>query len=419
MDSPALHFSPVSGWMNDPNGLVWHDGQYHLYYQSDPTGQRVIHGGAGANIGWGHATSPDLVHWTHHPMALDFVAEADRMCARYSGSAVTDHRNVSGLGTAECPAPLLAFYTNLEFEKHDGEWQPIRQPVHMAYSLDGGRRFTPWAGNPVVPKNERKFGDPKVLWHEASQRWIMVNILGMSDGCIEFYGSDDLLDWRFLSTFRGPYPGRWECPDLFPLTTPSERELWILKFNAPRNYVLGEFDGERYTPHGDLPCPNAGPLYAEVTFNGVPDGRRLLMGWLHEAPDPKRPWVGMQSIPRELSLTETADGPCLVQQPAREILALRQEGREVARQAELVGEAWEIRLPEGNGDLALILDDGSRIAMSGTDGSPCQVLLDHRVAETSAAGGLHVTTQILPHGNRPMELTWSGTTPLVLSQLAV
>jgi fructan beta-fructosidase len=108
----------------------------------------------------------------------------------------------------------------------------------------------------------------------------MVNIRGMTEGCIDFYGSEDLLHWGFLSTFRGPYPGRWECPDLFPLTTPSGRELWILKFNAPCNYLVGEFDGEGFSSLAELPCPNTGAIYAEVTFNDVPDGRRLLMGWL-------------------------------------------------------------------------------------------------------------------------------------------
>jgi len=418
MDRPALHFSPVSGWMNDPNGLVWRDGLYHLYYQSDPTGNVAAYGGAGANIGWGHATSRDLVHWTHHPMALDYVAEPDCMCARYSGSAVTDHGNVSGLGTPECPAPLLAFYTNLEFEQRQGGWLPIRQPIGMAYSLDGGQRFIPYAGNPVIPTEERKFGDPKVFWHEGSSRWIMVNIRGMGNGCIDFYGADDLVHWRFLSTFHGPYPGRWECPDLFPLAAPSCRELWVLKFNAPRNYLIGEFDGERFSPLGDLPCPHAGPCYAEVTFNDVPDGRRLLMGWLPESADPNRPWVGMQSIPRELSLAETPDGFRLVQQPAREILALRREGQEVSREAELKGEAWVAQVPEGAGELRLVLDDGATVAV-GTAASPCQVLLDHRVVETFAEGGQQTTIQILPYGHRPVRMVWSGTIPATLHVLAV
>jgi fructan beta-fructosidase len=352
-------------------------------------------------------------------MALDFVSEPDCLCARYSGSAVTDHRNVSGLGTAACPAPLLAFFTNLEFGKRDGEWKPIRQPVHMAYSLDGGQHLIPYAGNPVVPSDERKFGDPKVFWHEASQRWIMVNIRGMTEGCIDFYGSEDLLHWGFLSTFRGPYPGRWECPDLFPLTTPSGRELWILKFNAPCNYLVGEFDGEGFSSLAELPCPNTGAIYAEVTFNDVPDGRRLLMGWLREAPDPGRPWVGMQSIPRELSLGETGDGFHLIQQPAREILALRQDGREVVGEAELTGQAWDILAPEGVGELRIILDDGSRVAVQGTGSLPCQIVLDHRVIEVFADGGRHVTAQILPYGRRPVRLVADASIPVRLHPLAV
>jgi hypothetical protein len=183
--------------------------------------------------------------------------------------------------------------------------------------------------------------------------------------------------------------------------------------------LVGEFDGERYVPLGELPCPHVGPLYAEVTFNDVPDGRRLLMGWLQESPDSDRPWVGMQSIPRELSLAETPDGLCLVQRPAREILALRRQGQEICGGSELAGCAWEIVTPAAAGEFGLILDDGSMVPIPGPASSSCRILLDHRVVEVFADGGHWVGVHILPHGRRPVQLTWSGSMPVVLYPLAI
>jgi fructan beta-fructosidase len=439
MDRPALHFSPVSGWMNDPNGLIWHDGVFHLYYQSDPSGVRLIYNGAGAGLGWGHATSTDLVHWTHHPMALPCQSEPDCLHARYSGSAVVDRHNVSGLGTPACPAPMLAFFSDMQFERRNGEWIPIRQPIGMAYSLDGGQSFVPYAANPVVPTDERKFGDPKVFWHEESRRWIMVNILGMTEGRIELWGSQDLLHWQFLSDVRSPPARRWECPDLFQLATPSGTKLWVLKFNGPRNYLVGSFDGTRFTPTGELPCPEVGPIYAEVTFNDMPDGRTILMGWLRESPNPDRAWVGMQSIPRELSLGEAPEGFCLIQQPARELRALRGDRHEVTDRMSLAdGAAWELALPESGGQLAVRLDSGDeqalaldpaadRLSLHGSGGTheatlsslACRVFIDQRVVEVFADGGRYVATAILPHGRRPVEIRWAGPGPLVAWELLV
>ena len=439
MDRPALHFSPESGWMNDPNGLIWCEGVFHLYYQSDPSGDRIVYNGAGAGIGWGHATSTDLVHWVHHPMALPCQSAPDRLHARYSGSAVVDCRNVSGLGTPACPAPMLAFFSDMQFERRNGEWLPIRQPIGMAYSVDGGETFAPYAANPVVPTDERKFGDPKVFWHEESQRWIMVNIQGMTDGCIKLYGSQDLLHWQYLSEVRSLPAHRWECPDLFQLATTSGKRSWVLKFNGPRNYLVGDFDGTQFTPTGELPCPEVGPIYAEVTFNGMPDGRTILMGWLRESPSPDRTWVGMQSIPRELSLDETPEGLCLIQQPARELRALRGERCGVANVKSLAdGAAWELALPDTSGQLTIRLDSGDeqtleldlaarRFSLRGLGGShettlaslACQVFIDQRVVEVFADGGRYVATAIFPHGQRPVEIRWSGSEPLPAWELVV
>ena len=442
---PLLHFTPPTGWMNDPNGLIYLDGEYHLFYQSEPTGQRTIHGGAGANIGWGHAVSTDLVHWEHLPMAIPFETGPDLQRAIYSGSAVVDARNVSGLGTAACPTPLLAFYSDMRFERRGGEWLPVSQPIGMAYSLDRGRTFTKYRSNPVLPIYDRKFGDPKVFCHPESQRWVMVNIRGMEQGCVEFYGSRNLLDWQFLSRYEADHPGRWECPDLFPLPVDDGAETrWVLKFNAPRNYVAGAFDGERFVPEQELPPACAGPLYAEVTFNHVPadDGRRILIGWVPENADPDRPCVGMQSIPRALELKSTREGLRLTQRPVRELQCLRGPrlhlaGPEIApRLEELPGGVWEAQATfasrEGCG-LCVRLSDGGTVRIEWTPAEQRLAIndrgdrvegalpdaetqagwtafLDHGVVEVFSRDGTLALLKPLGYGVTCTGLTWSGAT---------
>ena len=442
---PLLHFTPPSGWMSDPNGLVYLDGEYHLFYQSEPTGQRTIHGGAGANIGWGHAVSTDLVHWDHLPMAIPFETSPEILRAIYSGSAVVDEQNVSGLGSAACPSPLLAFYSDMRFERRGDGWLPVSQPIGMAYSRDRGRTFTKYTGNPVLPVYERKFGDPKVFWHPESQRWVMVNIRGMQQGCIEFYGSRDLMDWQFLSRYEAGHPGRWECPDLFPLTVDGSGETkWVLKFNAPRNYVAGAFDGERFVPEQDLPPASAGPLYAEVTFNGIPadDGRRILIGWVPESADPGRPWVGMQSIPRELGLAATREGLRLTQRPVRELQCVRGPrtslaGPEMAAQLEeLPGGVWEAQVTTGSPDACALcarLSDGGvarveclpgeqRLAVTGRGGrlegalsgtgadASWTAFVDHGVIEVFSCDGTLALVKPLGYGVTCTGMTWAGPT---------
>lgn len=442
---PLLHFTPPSGWMSDPDGLVYLDGEYHLFYQSEPTGRHTIHGGAGANIGWGHAVSTDLFHWDHLPMAVPFEATPDVQRAIYSGSAVVDDRNVSGLATPASPSALLAFYSDMRFERRDGQWLPVSQPISMAYSLDRGRTFTKYPGNPVLPIYDRKFGDPKVFWHAESERWIMVNIRGMKDGCVEFYGSRDLLRWQFLSRYEADHPGRWECPDLFPLRLSGGGETkWVLKFNAPRNYAVGAFDGESFTHEQELPPASAGPLYAEVTFNHLPthDGRRILIGWIPESPNPERAWAGMQSIPRELGLTATPEGLRLTQKPVQELQRLRGTqvsltGTDIASRLEdLRGGVWEARAESaavGARALCVRLSDGGtarigwapadqRLAVSGR-GDPVDgrlpgpqtpvawtAFIDHGVIEVFSHDGTLALVKPLGYGVTCTGLAWTGPT---------
>jgi fructan beta-fructosidase len=319
---PRCHFTPPKNWMNDPNGLVYHAGEYHLFYQYNPYGTGWGH------MSWGHAVSPDLVRWRHLPIAL--YEEPDDGYTIFSGSAIIDSENTSGFGTRDEP-PMVAIYTT------DFRADPL-QTIHIAYSTDRGRTFTQYPGNPVIDEQERKFGDPKVFWHAPSSRWVMVNILGHIQGYVVLYSSPDLKSWTRLSEFHAPEhaPGIWECPDLFPLALDADPDhiRWVLKVNCVRGpgepaatrYFVGDFDGERFTgasPAGVSLTSDDGAIYAEVTYNHPPGGRRILVGWLREQPHPERPWTGTQSLPRELVLRSGRAGPELLQRPIPALEACR------------------------------------------------------------------------------------------------
>ena len=324
---PLFHFTPPINWMNDPNGLVYHDGEYHLYYQHNPYGK------AWGHMSWGHAVSSDLVHWKHLPIAI--FEEPKKGYTIFSGSAVADARNTGGFAR-DATTPLVAVYT--------ADYHPDRdlEDVHIAYSLDRGRTFTQYKGNPVIGVHNGKFGDPKAFWHEPSGQWILVAIHGAEQGCVDLFGSRDLKNWELLSTFHAPQaaPGIWECPDLFPLDIPGvskdsgDVQRWVLKVNpifpnggpAVTRYFVGEFDGRQF--RGDplspqMVYPDGDPIYAEVTYNDEPRGRRILVGWIRQAPRDERSWTGMQSIPRELSLREIGGHWRLCQWPIAEMQTLR------------------------------------------------------------------------------------------------
>src|SRR5438270_2206233 len=207
---PQFHFTPAKNWMNDPNGMVYYDGEYHLFYQYNPSGDKWGH------MSWGHAVSRDLVHWEHLPVALR--EENDIMI--FSGSAVVDWKNTSDFGKDGKP-PLVAIYTGHYTKK------PL-QNQHFAYSNDGGRTWTKYAGNPVLDIQAKDFRDPKVLWHEPSQRWVMA-VAWPVERKVRFYASPDLKDWTHRSDFgpAGSVEGIWECPDLFPLAVDGKTK-WVL-----------------------------------------------------------------------------------------------------------------------------------------------------------------------------------------------
>ena len=334
---PQYHFTPEKNWMNDPNGMVFYEGEYHLFYQYNPAGDKWGH------MSWGHAVSPDMVHWTHLPLAL---AEADNVMI-FSGSAVVDWKNSSGFGKDGRP-PLVAVYTG--FRTTDRvQFQCI------AYSNDKGRTWTKYSGNPVIDINSMDFRDPKVQWHDATRRWIMTVSLS-AEHKVRFYGSDNLKAWTLLSEFgpAGATGGVWECPDLFELPLPGTNDKrWVLVVNmnpgsvaggSGGQYFIGRFDGTQFVADRDSLIPprpgrsasesahwfDYGPdYYAAVSWSDVPasDGRRLWLGWMsnweYGGDVPTSPWRSAMSIPREVGLSRTAEGIRLVQKPAREVESLR------------------------------------------------------------------------------------------------
>ncbi len=308
---PRNHFAPAKNWMNDPNGMVYYKGKYHLFFQYSPESD------IWKDISWGHAVSSDLVHWEELPIAL----LADEAGLIFSGSAVVDYKNTSGFGTLENP-PMVAIYTNVVNDI---------QSQALAFSLDEGLTWEKYSGNPVLDLGLKDFRDPKVSWHEESQSWIMA--LALPDlHKIAFYTSPDLKQWEKLSEF-GPAAatgGVWECPDLFALATSTGERKWLLivslnpggpQGGSATQYFIGDFDGRTFTAD-DLEerwIDYGKDFYAAVTFDGVPDGERILIGWCNNwdyARDiPALPYRGEMALPRKLTL----EGRTLISRPAIEL----------------------------------------------------------------------------------------------------
>lgn len=304
--------------MSDPNGMVYFEGEYHQCYQC--TGR------------WGHAVSRDLLHWEHLPLAL----VGDELGDIWSGSAVVDWRDTSGLFHGR--AGLVAVFTHFK--------QGL-QSQSIAYSIDKGRTWIKYAGNPVIPNPGLKdFRDPKVLWHPETGRWVMVV---SADKRVRFYSSPNLIDWTFESEFgegRGSHAAVWECPDLFPLAVDGNEDVvkWVLHVSVGDNeetdgstaqYFIGDFDGRQFM--NDLPGEEVRwtdfgrDFYAAVSYSDIPeeDGRRIWLGWMsnwkYPFDAPTEPWKGGMSIPRELALRSAGNGDVvLVQHPAREMGQLRE-----------------------------------------------------------------------------------------------
>ena len=332
---PTVHFTPRAHWINDPNGLIWHAGEYHLFYQYNP--QASVWG----NMSWGHAVSSDLLHWQELPVAIP----QDESWMIFSGSMVVDHDNRAGFNRDGEPA-MVAIYTGSA--QRPDEHGVYRQTQQLAYSLDKGRSFTKYAGNPVLDLGQGGFRDPKVFWHAAAQHWVM--LVSMADeGYLRFFTSADLKRWVPQSEYRVELPGCrvWECPDLLELALsddagPEADRPWFLKFDVFEGHpaggsgalgVFGQFDGYRFSTASAPQWLDAGAdFYAAIAFAQMPPGdhRKIWLGWMNNhryaAATPTAPWRGQMSLPRELSATLHANGSWkLLQQPIRELTALRRE----------------------------------------------------------------------------------------------
>ena len=329
-----FHFTPPSGWMNDPNGMVYYEGEYHLFYQHYP--DSTVWG----PMHWGHAVSKDLVHWEHLPIAL----YPDSLGYIFSGSAVVDHENTSGLGKEGMP-PLVTIFTYHDAKAADRNRADF-QTQAIAYSHDRGRTWKKFEGNPVLPNpGIIDFRDPKVSWHEEIKQWIMA--LAVKDH-IEFYSSPDLKQWNKRSEFGktiGAHGGVWECPDLFPLTDERGNTKWVLfvsinpggpQGGSATQYFIGDFDGQQFTPQDtvtrwiDMGADN----YAGVTWSDVPasDGRRLFLGWMsnwqYGQVVPTDGWRSAMTLPREITLLKKSDAYTLKFSPARELKGLEGTARD-------------------------------------------------------------------------------------------
>jgi fructan beta-fructosidase len=410
--------------MNDPNGLVYRDGTYHLFHQYNPQGNDWGH------MSWYHATSPDLVHWTHQGVAIP--EEEDEMV--FSGSAVVDHENTTGFGDAAETPPMVAIYTSHYAEGTDA----FNQAQSLAYSVDGGNTWTKYAGNPVLDHDDPEFRDPNVFWHAPTGRWIMAVALS-TQLTVQFYASDDLRTWTHLSNFGPAGPTEdileWECPVLFPVPVEGEdRSEWVLEVGvnpgavaggSGSQYFVGDFDGTAFTPHDGVldTAPHwvdYGPdFYAALPWNQVPDvdGRALWLGWMHNwvyaKQAPTSPWRGALTLPRSVTLREM-DGPLrLVQTPVAELTSLRT--RHSQREAESLSGTMRPFADDRTPPLELIAEiapgDADTVGIrledeTGTGGV---------VGYDAAAGTVFVTRTGAPSSSLPDAFSGRTTAPLALS----
>jgi sucrose-6-phosphate hydrolase SacC (GH32 family) len=299
---PQLHFTPRRGWHNDPNGLIYYEGEYHLFFQHNPYERDW------GNMHWGHAVSKDLIHWEELPLAL-FPDEHGTM---FSGSAVIDYGNTAGFNSGKTPA-MIAVYT---------ADNPGKQIQCIAYSLDRGRTWTKYKGNPVIDSgekwNSRDTRDPKVFRYEPNSEWVLA--LNERDGH-SIYTSPNLKDW----TYESHTAGFWECPELFelPVDGDNDNRKWVM-YGASGTYMIGSFDGRKFTPEAGKYYYTTGSLYAAQTFTNIPeaDGRRIQIGW-GRITHPGMPFKSLMLLPTELTLRTTKDGVRLFSYPVKEVEQLQ------------------------------------------------------------------------------------------------
>lgn len=312
---PLFHFTPPKNWTNDPNGLIYINGEYQLYYQHNPYANEWGH------MSWGHATSKDLVHWNHYPVAIPEVLAKDTTWI-YSGSAVYDKNNTSGF--CKKGGCLVAIYTG-----HQPNLQ--KESQFIAYSNDGGMSYTNYDKNPVIDIHYTDFRDPNVSWNEQLNKWLMV-VAVTNEHKVRFYTSPNLKEWTMLGEFggdKGLHEAGWECPSLIelPVDGNNNNKKWVLFVSSggPKGgpfmqYFVGDFDDNNFKnsnaadtyqtfDYGDT-------YYAAIPYNDAPANKKIIVGWMVPLRTATYPWRGQMSIPRDLSLKTTPDGVRLFQQPS-------------------------------------------------------------------------------------------------------
>lgn len=313
---PVYHFSPAYGWMNDPNGMVYKDGIYHLFYQYNP------YGSMWGNMHWGHAISTDLTRWEHQPVAI----APDALGTIFSGSAVVDKENTAGFGAGA----IVAFYTSAGY----------RQAQSIAYSLDNGKTFRKYERNPVLTSSVRDFRDPKVFWHKETSKWIMILAV---DQVMQLFSSPNLREWTYESSFgegMGAHAGVWECPDLVELPVKgTNQKRWVLICNinpggpfggSATQYFTGTFDGKTFvneSPSITKWMDWGKDHYATVTWSNAPDNRTIAIAWMsnwqYANNVPTKQFRSANSIPRDLSLYVRNGETYLSSAPSPELLKIR------------------------------------------------------------------------------------------------
>ena len=371
---PQFHFSPDTNWANDPNGLVFYNGEYHLFYQKNPYGDTWGH------MSWGHAVSEDLLHWKHLPVAIEEFKDRSSGDSTmiFSGTVVVDKNNTSGLCQGkEC---MVAIFTSHVFRGAEG----LLQHQSLAYSNDQGRTWELYAKNPVLDIKRKDFRDPKVFWYEPKQYWVMALVVPDLHK-VQLYQSKNLLDWKLLSEFGevGDRSKIWECPDLYelPVENIPGKTKWVLSLSGSHpqgpgfvgmQYFVGDFDGVSFKADD----PRQRPLYVDygkdfyagIVYNNFlrEDKRAVMIGWANNwtygANIPTHPWRSAMALPRELSLKQTEEGIRLIQVPLQQISTLRLS--EITDATKISGKALELDIEIDPQDAA---EAGIKVLKSGNE----------------------------------------------------
>ena len=379
---PSYHHTPLYGWMNDPNGMFYKDGEWHLYYQYNP------YGSLWENMTWGHSVSKDLIHWEALPLAI----EADAIGTIFSGSCVVDKNNTAGFGKDA----IIAFYTSAAES----------QTQSMAYSTDGGRTFTKYDKNPVVTFNAPDFRDPKVFWYEGTNRWIMMLAVGQE---MQIWSSANLKDWNKESSFGSEYGchgGVWECPDMLKIG-----DKWVLICNinpggpfggSATQYFVGDFDGKKFTcesmPKVTKWLDYGKDHYATVSFSNAPDGRITVLAWMsnwqYANQVPTKQFRSANSIARDLGLFKDGEETYVSVTPSKEMLAVR--GAKIKKPSATCEIIVDVK---GTMELTLSNAKGEQVVMN-YDAQKQTFAMDRtKSGDSSFSEAFSATTVAPTHGN--------------------